>query len=215
MKTAKWKSWDLINFIAGEMGYGSYLEIGVGKGRNFARIGIPDRVGVDPNRDTTYRMASDDFFARNRRSFDVIFIDGLHHAIQAMRDISNALAALNPKGAIVVHDCNPQMKEHQVVPRNCDVWTGDVWKAWVILRATRADLNMVAIDMCRQRCGCGVIRRGSQVPLPVDALDSLTWGSLTANREQWLNLCTPEEFREGFPNAIGLKRQSLEADNAK
>jgi len=199
MRRCRFKSWDLINWMAGFGGYKTYLEVGVGRGRNFNKISIPDKCGVDPNCDTTFRMTSDDFFKSNRRVFDAIFIDGLHHAVQVLRDISNSLSVLNPGGAIVIHDCNPQTEEQQVVPQASKIWTGDVWKAWVILRATRSDLNMAAIDMCRLRCGCGVIQMGHQEPLLIGiGLDGLNWKSLETNRSEWLNLVSLENFKVGF-----------------
>ena len=57
-------------------------------------------------------MTSDEFFDFLRtnefdRKYDVIFIDGLHKSYQVKKDILNSLQFLNPKGYIVLHDCNP------------------------------------------------------------------------------------------------------------
>jgi hypothetical protein len=122
-------------------------------------------------------------------SDDLIFIDGLHHADQVMRDIIHSLQVLTENGTIVVHDCNPMNKEIQMVPRITGGWTGDVWKAWVKLRATRDDLKMYVIDA---DSGCGVIRRGRQelVTLP----ESLTYEFLSDNRARILNLIDVNSF---------------------
>lgn len=52
-------------------------------------------------------MTSDDFFASNTRTFDLVFIDGLYEAHQVLKYINNALRFLNPNGTILMHDCNP------------------------------------------------------------------------------------------------------------
>jgi hypothetical protein len=178
----------ILNTLIERHNYHSYLEIGQGhRGQNFGWINCRIKIGVDPNKtlNAAYQMTSDEFFAINNDMFGLIFIDGLHHADQVERDIINALNVLNDNGTIVVHDCNPTTKEMQIVPlpRGQAAWTGDVWKTWVKLRATRPDLKMVVIDT---DSGCGIIRRGSQkiIELP----ERLTYEALDKNREKFLNL---------------------------
>lgn len=125
---------DLINFIAATIKANTYLEIGVyNPENNFNKILSPLKMSVDPdpNAGAKCRMTSDDFFhyaigAGHR--FDLIFIDGLHHADQVKRDIINAWAVLNPGGVIVIHDCNPATEDITKVPRATKVWCGDVYK---------------------------------------------------------------------------------------
>jgi predicted O-methyltransferase YrrM len=69
-------------------------------------------IGVDPNQGVTLRMTSDEFFAANQFTFDIVFIDGLHD--QVAKDIENSLRVLNPGGIIVMHDCNPTTKISQL-----------------------------------------------------------------------------------------------------
>ncbi|WP_100612251.1 class I SAM-dependent methyltransferase [Confluentibacter lentus] len=65
-------------------------------------------------------MTSDEFFQKlsandilsNSIKFNVIFIDGLHLAQQADRDIKNAIKYIKNDGFIVVHDCNPPSEWH-------------------------------------------------------------------------------------------------------
>ncbi|MBM3297270.1 MAG: class I SAM-dependent methyltransferase [Candidatus Aminicenantes bacterium] len=134
-------------------------------------------------------MTSDEFFAANKSSFDLIFIDGLHHRDQVERDILNALAVLNPGGTIVVHDCNPGDESMQVVPQSQEEWTGDVWKAWVKLRATRFDLRMFVVDV---DYGCGVIRR--RKPDTMRTRGDMPYAVFDKNRRDLLNLIDVSDF---------------------
>jgi SAM-dependent methyltransferase len=184
----------ILNTLVDKYGYRSYLEIGQGqREQNLDWIQCPIRIGVDPEPtlNAAYKMTSDDFFAQNNDTFDLVFIDGLHHADQVERDILNALAILNDDGTIVVHDCNPLAEEYQRVPppKNPKAWTGDVWKTWVKFRASRPDLMMYVVDI---DFGCGVIRRGRQDTIRIP--DPLTYAQLDSHRAEWLNLVSVQDF---------------------
>jgi hypothetical protein len=188
----------ILNTLVEKYEYQSYLEIGQGKReQNLDWIQCRIKVGVDPDRElnAAYQMTSDEFFALNNDRFDLVFIDGLHHADQVERDIINALDILNNNGTVVCHDCNPTSEEWQLVPppRNPSAWTGDVWKAWVKLRATRRDLTMFVVDT---DFGCGVIRRGRQETVKIPG--KLTYDLLDQNRIQWLNLVSVQDFLKGL-----------------
>jgi hypothetical protein len=176
---------DIINHFVQKKGFATYLEIGVQRGQNFRGVTCEKKVGVDPNTDSaaTVNLTSDAFFETNTENFDIIFVDGLHTAIQVFKDLTNALSCLKDGGILVCHDMNPRDKKAQKVPRSQDFWNGDCWVAWVWLRATRPDLEMVVLDT---DCGCGVIRKGAQIPLEIDS--NITYENLAANREKWLNL---------------------------
>ena len=183
----------ILNTLVEKYDYHSYLEIGQGlRTNNFDWINCKIKIGVDPNKslNAAYQITSDEFFAVNNDSYDLIFIDGLHHADQVMRDIINSLNVLTENGTILVHDCNPTNKKMQIVPRIAEAgWTGDVWKAWAELRATRDDLIMYVIDA---DYGCGVIQRGKQelINLP----EILTYEFFNENRERILNLTDVNSF---------------------
>ena len=182
----------LFNTLIEKYGYSSYLEIGQGMAENnFNWIKCRIRIGVDPDPEcnAAYCLTSDEFFELNKSTFDLIFIDGLHQADQAFRDIINALKILNHDGTIVVHDCNPLNEAMQMVPRIQDVWTGDVWRAWVWLRSTRDDLEMFVVD---NDSGFGVIRRGIQDTVNVP--DTLSYRLFDENRKDWLNLRSVNYF---------------------
>jgi predicted O-methyltransferase YrrM len=190
---------DILNQIIFRFQYTSYLEIGVGTGDSFMAIQLDDaqKTGVDPNPiagNAILPMSSDAFFASNRRTFDLIFIDGLHHHDQVYRDILHALAVLNPNGTIVCHDINPTTYEEQAIPPQQIAWTGDCWKAWVRLRGERPDLDMKVVDT---DFGCGIIRTGTQSILAHFPL--LDWNEFVIHRREWLNLISISEFNQLYP----------------
>ena len=191
---------DIINFLAKENGAMSYHEIGVQRGRNFVKVDIQKKISVDPEPDgglgrsrTTHKMTSDDFFSQNNQKFDIIFIDGLHHADQVHKDILNSLKFLNRGGYIVCHDMNPIGEIYQRVPRETRSWYGDCWKAWVKLRQERSNLEMFVVDI---DCGCGVISAGKQELIYLN--ESISYKGLDKSRKEWLNLISVEDFVHRF-----------------
>ena len=133
--------WDLIQYIIDKYNFKDYLEIGCDKNQSFSKIKIDNKIGVDPIEGGTIRSTSDQFFDQNKNNFDIIFIDGLHHYSQVLKDINNSLKILNKNGFILVHDCLPRSLAQQAVPRYRASWNGDVWKAIVELR-TKSNLNI-------------------------------------------------------------------------
>jgi hypothetical protein len=172
-----------------------YLEIGMGPGLNFAAIQCDYKVCVDPTPTVpvTFSLTSDDFFAQNDETFDVIFIDGLHLSEQVYTDIVNSLSVLNDGGYIICHDMNPHSEfiQRYPQPKSESEWTGDCWKAWVRLRNERDDLNMCVVDT---DYGCGVITKGNQTTINIDG--ELTWETLDNNRTNLLNLVSVDEFKK-------------------
>jgi hypothetical protein len=154
---------ELINSFIRRRQYRSYLEVGVGAGReNFACIQCENKHGIDPAADAegVEHVDSDTFFEETNKLFDVIFIDGMHEEHQVDRDIANSLRRLNPNGVIVLHDCLPPDEWHQR-PR-CDYrpgenWNGSVWKSalkYFVVSSWRC--YIVNCDW-----GCGVIDTAS------------------------------------------------------
>lgn len=189
---------EIINSLIDKHGYKEYLEIGVNTpsqpGYNWVGVKAMFKCGVDPNVDTTFRMTSDAFFEETSMMFDIIFIDGLHIFEQVYRDITNSLNHLNPNGTIVVHDCNPITEITQRRERASDAWHGDVWKAIVKLRMEEIGLTIHTVDTDE---GCAIIRRGSQILLPVSPdEDPYDYSFLERRRVEALNLITPEQFKQ-------------------
>ena len=106
---------ELINAIIQESAARIYLEIGIKKCENFSSIFAMKKIGVDPrigrqlnglarfkrylfkclaipiyyrdDHQVLYAMASDHYFSsRFAEKVDVVFIDGLHHYDQVLRD---------------------------------------------------------------------------------------------------------------------------------
>ncbi len=195
---------DILKRLVARYGYRSYLEIGVAGGATFKHIPVAEKIGVDPKWRLWYllnrrvkKTTSDRFFAKNRRTFDLVFIDGLHVAEQAYRDIRNALAVLQPGGTILVHDCMPRSKEQQMVPRIQVSWTGDVWRAFLKV-SQDPELATMILDTNR---GCGVIRQESRPvdapspPSDIDPLneDEVSWEDYVAQRDSWLRIYPRDE----------------------
>jgi SAM-dependent methyltransferase len=172
------KRWDIINKFIEKNEYKDYLEVGVQSGMCRDHINLPNenKTTVDPDdrsNNPTHLMTSDEFFKQNDKTFDIIFIDGLHHGDQVLKDIENSLEVLNEGGTILCHDMLPNSDEMQRVPRVQDIWTGDCWKAWFKLRGTRKDLFMFIIP---SDWGVGIIQVGSQeivseLDIPLNDMD--------------------------------------------
>tara|TARA_A100001015_G_scaffold279478_1_gene340711 strand:- start:473 stop:2629 length:2157 start_codon:yes stop_codon:yes gene_type:complete len=120
-----------------------YLEIGIEYGFTFKNVNIEKKVGCDPDPkiddDRIIRLTSDDFFKQNNNSFDVIFIDGMHHNDFVLRDLNNSIDCLNKDGIIFIDDVLPITEREQYkipikhkyengILKYKEPWTGDVWK---------------------------------------------------------------------------------------
>ena len=149
------KRWDLIQNIIDKKRYDNYLEIGCDKDQSFSKIKVKNKIGVDPVSGGNIRSTSDQFFSTNKSKFDIIFIDGLHHYEQVIKDVNNSLQILNDNGFILLHDCLPRSIAHQAIPRYRGSWNGDVWKALVELR-TRSDLDTYT---CQIDFGVGIVQK--------------------------------------------------------
>tara|TARA_R100000544_G_scaffold37198_2_gene27781 strand:+ start:312 stop:890 length:579 start_codon:yes stop_codon:yes gene_type:complete len=186
---------EIIQKLITKVGAESYLEIGMGPGKNFNEIICNKKVCVDPTPTVpvTFSLTSDDFFKQNKDKFDIVFIDGLHWSEQVYKDITNSLEVLNDGGYIICHDMNPHSEfiQRYPQPKKESEWTGDCWKAWVKLRTERDDLNMCVINT---DYGCGVITRGKQDKLIVSG--ELTWDLLDSDRTNLLNLISVVKFNK-------------------
>lgn len=121
---------DVINKFIEERNYSTYLEIGLDiPSNNFLKIKCLNKESCDPFLDRevpastvpylTYQMTSDELFnsiSKNHK-WDIIFIDGLHHKEQVLRDVINSLEHLNENGVVILHDCLPTTEKMQLVPR--------------------------------------------------------------------------------------------------
>lgn len=194
--------WDVINHLLDASKHRRFLEIGIQRGVCGAKVKARVKVGVDPqpfdaaNRHyaAVYRQTSDNFFAGlpGDERFDVVLVDGLHHADQVLRDVENALQFLEVGGAVVMHDCNPQSELAQRVPREVRVWNGDCWQAMVWLRQ-RPGLDAFTIDADH---GIGVVRKNNLPALLDSAVPPLNYVALEADRVGLLGLVPVDQWRE-------------------
>lgn len=159
---------EVIQHYIDSVGAKSYLEIGLGDLGNFNAIKCDIKHGVDPDNkkelplatatEIIFRMPSDAFLKADGSSpvymYDVIFIDGLHHADQVWRDIEGSLNHLNPGGVILVHDINPADYEMTVVPRKTKQWTGNVYKSWYRFNMQAREVVLLSLE---DDFGIGVI----------------------------------------------------------
>jgi SAM-dependent methyltransferase len=205
------KRWELLNRLADHVRATRYVEIGVQGGECFRNVRVPIwKAGVDPDPSSaaTCHATSDAYYAaldaacasgatsRATESADLVFVDGLHHAAQVSRDVANALRYLRHPGAVVLHDVNPPTEQAAAVPKGRGaIWCGDVWKAWLDLRATLLDRDLFVVDT---DLGCGVVLpllpgAARRDPFVVPA-ESRTWAGFEANRREWLRLLSVEDF---------------------
>jgi hypothetical protein len=189
---------DLINYLISVNDYKSYLEIGVADGKNLNEIIAVRKVGVDPNpplgNSNVFGLTSDEYFARSRDTFHIIFIDGLHLYEQVLRDVDNSLKCLNVGGTIVLHDCMPLIERHQIRPAPpAESWTGDVWKAVAYIRMNYEYCSLYVLNL---ETGCGIltVQQEKQELFPWTNLAHLNWEYYTKNKERVLNVKSFENW---------------------
>ena len=138
------------------------VEVGVFQGASLALLRPPTlAIGVDPfpalastlqTETHIFVETSDLFFAQRRaekllegRALSVGFIDGLHLFEQAVRDFMGLEALCGPQSVIVMHDTLPLDRPTQTRERQTVFFTGDVWKAVLLLKECRPDLQIFTI----------------------------------------------------------------------
>lgn len=187
---------EFLIYLISRYGYKSYLEIGISSGDTFNSVACEDKTGVDPNVDTTFKMTSDDFFSQNEKTFDLIFVDGLHLAEQSLKDVKNSLRFLNKGGTIVMHDCRPrhEIEQRRKGSHRHKFWTGDVWKAFVQIRKM-PDIDAAVFDT---DWGLGVVvPKANTQPLIYEG--PLDWGIFVERRNELLRLMDFEEMQRFLP----------------
>ena len=194
------KRTDIINAFIKKYGYKSYLEVGTQDPKsNFDLITAENKISIDPfpRGEVDYVCTSDEFFEsvapKHDYKFDIIFIDGLHHDDQVIKDINNSLEILNDNGTIIVHDCLPMSEKMQEREDHGGEWTGDVWKAIAELRVERIDLDIKVVNT---DYGCGIIRRGTNIPYTPLTENYKTYSYYSINMWTMMNIITPEKFAE-------------------
>lgn len=83
----------------------SYLELGVDDNRNFDSIQSVSKMSVDINSKAIFTGTTDQFFAQNKNSYDIIYIDANHDLDFVQRDYNNAISVC--KKLLLIHDMYP------------------------------------------------------------------------------------------------------------
>lgn len=208
---------EIISFLLDLIDGNNYLEIGVrNPDDNFNRVKCSNKFSVDPgvefkNNPVDYKMTSDEFFKRmhNRNidfpsdiKFDVIFIDGLHLADQAEKDILNSLKFIKDTGFIVLHDCNPPTEFHSRESFSFmnsparGFWNGTTWKTFYKFRYHK-DLFSICFDT---DWGVGVISITNypgfnNLALPLEN-PYFEFNSHLKNKNRYLNLQNFESWKK-------------------
>lgn len=171
----------LLNALIEKYNLKSYLEIGVqNPAQNFDRINCDYKQGVDPadksGRPDIFSKGSDDWFKflskvnKANFKFDLIFIDGLHHADQVKRDFENSLRCLSDNGFILIHDVLPENEAGTAVPRQTKQWWGDVYK-WAM---NIQEYNGIGFKTFNIDNGCMLVWKDSKAKYRFQSLP-LTW----------------------------------------
>lgn len=178
----------LLNHLIAKYGLKSYLEIGVNNpAHNFNKIPLFNKSGVDPAisfNPSIWPGTSDEYFKSFHRYWDLIFIDGLHHADQVKRDFENSLRCLSDNGFIVIHDTCPQEEKTTCVPRGEQkVWHGDVYKFAMTLN----QYDGIAFETYNFDCGCTVVWKDASKKATITKYAS-NWETYQACRMEALNI---------------------------
>lgn len=121
-----------LNILIKQLGFKSYLELGIAVGECWQFIELEDKVGIDTrvqiDDPRVLCSTTDNFFNSNNKKFDLIYIDADHSRNQVEKDFFNSLNALTENGIIVMHDINPLEEWH--IDKN---GAGDCFRFWMDL----------------------------------------------------------------------------------
>jgi hypothetical protein len=190
-----------------------YLEIGVrNPSSNYKHIVADEKYSVDPGIEfdenpVDFKVTSDKFFESLSKGeilspeikFDVIFIDGLHLAEQANKDIINSLEFVKDDGFVVLHDCNPPTEWHARedhyylnTPAGSR-WNGTTWKAFLKWRF-EPSVHSCCID---SDWGVGILSKEQLIGHHAkEANPFFEFKDFVEHRETYLNLMRFEDFKQ-------------------
>src|SRR6185312_8777541 len=109
-----------------------------------------------------FQMTSDNFFAQHNPQsllgspIDLAFLDGMHWFEFLLRDFMNTEAHCRNNSIILLHDClptdsyvgrrNPADASLSHLTSHQEWWAGDSWKAVVLIKKYRPDLEVYCFD---------------------------------------------------------------------
>ena len=139
----------------------NYVEIGCRLGHSLSLARCPS-IAIDPDFEIVtqieapvrlFKETSDDFFAAHDlrallgAPLDLAFVDGMHLAEFALRDVLHLEQMAGPGSVILLDDVLPERIEWTTRERTTSAWTGDVFKVIPILREQRPDLAIEVFDV--------------------------------------------------------------------
>jgi hypothetical protein len=169
----------------------TYFEVGVSTGSSLT-LSRTTTIAVDPFYKVVeeilcdvhlVRATSDEFFARkrplahfDRPLIDLAFIDGMHLAEYAMRDVINVERFTHAASVIVIDDMLPRHVDEAGRGREAGArrgaWAGDVYKMLDAFRGLRPDLVCLEVDTKPTGTAVLLVPDPSSTALP-DAYDRL------------------------------------------
>ena len=210
------KRYEFLNRLIEEHEFKDYLEIGLSTGHCFKHIQAENRTWIDPrpayHEDGVVALPVDSDTAFDKMSdfqmYDLIFIDGAHRWENVSRDFLNSADHLRPGGIIVLHDCNPLTEAAQAVTPTTGDWNGDVWVAFVAMRAAYSEVfDMLTVDTDQ---GLGFAYRYDDFPhmpkadvrLKFIKPENMTYNFLEINRKEALSLLPLSQFWKWHQNLL-------------
>jgi hypothetical protein len=159
-----------LNHLSRAIGAQTYLEVGVEKGQTFFGVDTALKVAVDPEfrfdcgplqseNTKFFPMMSDEFFSDyGGQPFDLVFLDGLHHFEQTLRDLMNVLVFSTERTVVLIDDVLPtdaysSLREHadaiffrgQAGGEGL-AWHGDVYKLVFFIHDFLPGLSYATVD---------------------------------------------------------------------
>jgi hypothetical protein len=122
-----------INNLIKNLGFTSYLELGISVGECWKEIELENKVGIDNwvqiEDSRVISTTTDEFFnSLKDRKFDLIFIDADHEKNQVFKDFCNSYDNLSENGIVLLHDINP-IDESNIDPTRL----GNAYEFWIDL----------------------------------------------------------------------------------
>ena len=148
-------------------GYKSYLELGVYDGVNFKHvtknIGVCEAVDIACNenilknipQDKFFNMTTNEYFSKNQKTFDLIFIDACHNFQNVKEDFENSIKVLNKGGVILLHDTDPISIDYLQ-----EGYCSDAYKINAYLEGEVGKYNFVTLPF--SNCGMTMVKRRNE-----------------------------------------------------
>lgn len=197
-----------INNLIKNLGFTSYLELGISVGECWKEIELENKVGIDnwvqieDNR--VISTTTDDFFNSLKDiKFDLVFIDADHEKNQVFKDFCNSYDNLSEDGIILLHDINPIDKSN-IHPHSL----GNAYEFWIdLVDRYEKNCNVFVAFPDEMEGSIGVFfKKGSNFDRNEFGEILHTYEDLDSNREKYVK--NIEISEEGILN-IQKEKQKL------